>query len=119
MLNSSNLAFIILKLNLTCFTMKIPLTIQHATIESICCLYSLLFIYAATSKLIDFENFQVQLGQSPILGAFAGVVSWMVPVIEIIISICLWIPRLRIASLFCCYTLMLMFTGDKPPGHQG
>lgn len=91
--------------------MKIPLTIQHATIESICCLYSLLFIYAATSKLIDFENFQVQLGQSPILGAFAGVVSWMVPVIEIIISICLWIPRLRIASLFCCYTLMLMFTG--------
>jgi uncharacterized membrane protein YphA (DoxX/SURF4 family) len=70
-----------------------------------------LFVYAAASKLLDFENFKVQIGQSPILGAFAGVLAWLVPSLEIIFSICLWIPRLRSAALFCCYTLMLMFTG--------
>jgi len=90
--------------------MKISPPIRHAITETVCALYTLLFVYAATSKFLDFENFQVQLGQSPVLGAFAGAVSYAVPILELAISILLWVPKTRAVALWCCYTLMLMFT---------
>ena len=79
-------------------------------IETFCLLYVLLFIYAAVSKIIDFENFQIQLGQSPLLSAFAGIISWLIPVLEIIISLTLFIPRLRTVGLYAALSLMVMFT---------
>lgn len=79
-------------------------------IETFCLLYVLLFIYAAVSKIIDFENFQIQLGQSPLLSAFAGTIAWLVPVSEIIISVTLFIPRLRTVGLYAALSLMIMFT---------
>jgi uncharacterized membrane protein YphA (DoxX/SURF4 family) len=85
--------------------------IKPIIIDCIAALYTLLFIYAAVSKLLDFENFQIQLRQSSIVGAFAGTLFWLVPLSEILISIGLWIPRFRTAAFFCCYTLMLMFSG--------
>ncbi len=42
--------------------MKLTVRMQKVLIELICLLYILLFVYAAVSKLLDFENFQVQLG---------------------------------------------------------
>ena len=45
--------------------------------------FILLFIYAAASKMLDFENFQVQLAQSPLLSAYAGFISYGVIGIEI------------------------------------
>jgi len=38
-------------------------------------LYVLLFVYAGISKLLDYENFTVQLGQSPLLSAYAGLIA--------------------------------------------
>ena len=73
-------------------------------------MYAVMLIYAATSKLLDFENFRVQLGQSPLLSAFAGWISVAVPVIEIIIAILLLIPKFRLIGLFASYILMVMFT---------
>jgi uncharacterized membrane protein YphA (DoxX/SURF4 family) len=67
-------------------------------------------VYAAVSKLLDFENFQVQLGQSPLLSAFAGIISWVVPLIELVIASLLIVPRLRKAGLYAAFTLMVMFT---------
>ncbi|WP_330441493.1 MauE/DoxX family redox-associated membrane protein [Flavobacterium sp. C4GT6] len=90
--------------------MKIKSAIRSLIIETVCCLYGILFVYAAASKLLDFENFRVQLGQSPILGAFAGLLSWLVPILEILISLCLWIPQVRRVALYAAFTLMLMFT---------
>lgn len=72
--------------------------------------FSLLYLYAAASKLLDYENFRVQLGQSPLLSAFAGPVSWAVPAIEIIISIMLLSEKFRTAGLFLAFGLMAMFT---------
>lgn len=79
-------------------------------VEIISYLFVLLFVYAAVSKLLDFENFQVQLGQSPLLSAYAGILSWLVPMVEIGIALMLAIPLLRIAGLYASYTLMAMFT---------
>ncbi|MBB4804560.1 putative membrane protein YphA (DoxX/SURF4 family) [Flavobacterium nitrogenifigens] len=84
--------------------------IRNIIIEIICMLFVLLFVYAAVSKILDFENFQVQLGQSPLLSAYARWVSYMVPIIEITIAILLCIPRLRLFGLFAAFSLMVMFT---------
>lgn len=72
--------------------------------------FMLLFCYAATSKIIDFENFQVQLAQSPMLSAFSNTLSFAVPAIEFVIIILLSIPRYKLTGMFMAFTLMVMFT---------
>lgn len=79
-------------------------------IKSIVYVFAILFIYAATSKLLDFETFTVQLAQSPLLSAYAGVIAWLVPGIEILIAGLLVFPRFRHFALYACFTLMVMFT---------
>lgn len=90
--------------------MKLKRKVISAITEIICLLFVLLFIYAAMSKLMDFENFQMQVGQSPLLSAFAWWVSWMIPVIEILIAIGLMLSRYRNFALLGAFSLMLMFT---------
>jgi hypothetical protein len=79
-------------------------------VEVICLLYILLFVYAAVSKLLDFENFQVQLGQSPLLSVFAVWVSWLVPFTELLTAVFLVVPKLRTLGLFIALSLMTMFS---------
>lgn len=79
-------------------------------IEIISLLFVLLFLYAAVSKILDFENFQVQLGQSPLLSAFANPVSYLIPAIEVGICIFLGLPKYRIIGLWGALCLMTMFT---------
>jgi hypothetical protein len=79
-------------------------------IEIICALFIILFVYAALTKLLDYEKFRVQIGQSPLLTAFAGWIAWMVPVAEILISLMLVFVRLRLIGLYAAFSLMVMFT---------
>lgn len=79
-------------------------------IEIISCLFILLFSYAALTKLSDYEKFVVQIGQSPLLTAFAGWIAWMVPLLEILVSIMLAVPRWRLIGLYASFSLMVMFT---------
>lgn len=90
--------------------MRLNTQIQNLFLEFICFLYILLFVYAAISKLLDFENFRVQLGQSPLLSAFAGSIAWIVPVLELFISLLIVLKRWRIIGLFAAFSLMVMFT---------
>jgi len=83
---------------------------QKIFLNSICFLYVLLFTYAATSKLLDFENFEVQLGQSPLLSAFAWWVSRLIPALELGIVVLLAVPQWRNLGLFASLILMTMFT---------
>lgn len=85
-------------------------TIKILSIELVCMLYILLFVYAAISKLLDFENFQVQVGQSPLVSVFASWLAWMVPILELIIALLLGVPKFRIWGLFGAFTLMTIFT---------
>lgn len=75
-----------------------------------CYLFVLLFVYAALSKLLDFNTFQNQLGQSPLLSSYAHWIVWTVPISEILIAILLCISRFRILGLYGFYGLMIMFT---------
>lgn len=79
-------------------------------LEIICFLFIVLFLYAAVSKLLDFDNFRIQLGQSPVLTAFADRVVWIVPALEMIISIMLVSSRSRLLGLYTFVGLMSMFT---------
>lgn len=79
-------------------------------IEIICALFIILFVYAALTKLLDYEKFRIQIGQSPLLTAFAGWIAWMVPGAEILISLMLVFVRLRLIGLYAAFSLMVMFT---------
>ena len=78
--------------------------------EIISLLFILLFVYAGLVKLADFQKFKIQLGQSPLLTAFAGWIVWIVPLTEILISITLIVPRFRLFGLYAAFSLMVMFT---------
>jgi uncharacterized membrane protein YphA (DoxX/SURF4 family) len=79
-------------------------------IEIIAFLFVLLFLYAAANKLLDYQKFTVQIGQSPLLTGFGGSIPWLVIAIEILISILLIVPRFRLVGLFAAFSLMTMFT---------
>lgn len=78
-------------------------------VDVVCLLYILLFVYAAVSKILDFENFQVQLGQSPLLSASAILISYAIIGLELLVSIFLTIPMLKKTGLFLSFFLMLSF----------
>jgi hypothetical protein len=72
--------------------------------------FILLFFYASISKILDFENFQVQIGQSPLLSAYAGIISYGVIIVEFVIVGCLCVPTLRILGMYASTALMSAFT---------
>ncbi|MFV0150876.1 hypothetical protein OBJ95_09510 [Empedobacter falsenii] len=76
----------------------------------ICYLFIVLFIYAAVSKLMDFETFQTQLGQSPLLASYAIPISYGIIVIELITAVLLMFDQFRIIALQISLFLMMMFT---------
>jgi uncharacterized membrane protein YphA (DoxX/SURF4 family) len=74
-------------------------------------LFAVLFVYAAASKLFEFEEFKAQIGKSPLIIKHAEWLAWAVPAIEIIISLALYISRLRLIALYASFFLMFMFAG--------
>lgn len=90
--------------------MRISVSFKNTIVYIICLLYALLFVYAAVSKLLDFENFRTQLGQSPMLSVYAGIISILVPGIEIAIALALLYQRIRFWAILGAFTLMVMFT---------
>ncbi|WP_144214048.1 MauE/DoxX family redox-associated membrane protein [Flavobacterium anhuiense] len=90
--------------------MKLQVTLKNAFVETSSLLFVLLFTYAAIAKILDFENFQVQLGQSPLLSSYAIWISYMVPAIELLISLILMIPKFRSTGLYASLSLMAMFS---------
>jgi hypothetical protein len=85
-------------------------TIKTRSAEFISYFFVLLFCYASFSKILDFENFQLQIAQSPILSAYAGLVSYGVLVTEFLAAGLLLYPRWRTFGLFASLALMAMFT---------
>ena len=90
--------------------MRISASFKNTVVEIICFLYILLFAHAALSKLLEFNNFQAQLGQSPLLSAFTGFVSYAVIIVELIIAFILAISKTRLLGLIASFSLMMMFT---------
>lgn len=90
--------------------MRLNSNIKSTLIELVFLSYILLFVYAATTKVLDFENFQIQLSQSPVLSAHSYWIARLVPFTELILAGILAIPRFRFKALLCSFSLMTMFT---------
>jgi hypothetical protein len=84
--------------------------LKSNTTYTIALLYILLFTYAAVSKILDFENFQIQLGQSPLLSPFAGIASYGVILVELVLVIALTLKATRLIGFYGSLFLMTMFT---------
>lgn len=72
--------------------------------------FVLLFAYAAISKLLDYETFELQIGQSPLLTSFGRLLPPVVLAVELGTCVLLVIPRWRLAGFFCSFCLMTIFT---------
>jgi Methylamine utilisation protein MauE len=83
---------------------------QAIVIEAVCISLIILFVYAATSKLIDIEKFRIELGKSPLLTEYAGLVSVFIPVFELFIAILLCIKGARLFALNSAFSLLVLFT---------
>ena len=70
----------------------------------------LLFCYASASKIFDFENFKIQIAQSPLLSAYAGFVSYATIISEMVIVLLLLIPKSRLIGLYASLGIMSAFT---------
>lgn len=67
-------------------------------------------MYAAVSKLLDYETFKVQLSKSPFITQFASETAWALPIGEILIGLALTFRRTRLVGLYASLFLMTMFT---------
>lgn len=79
-------------------------------IDIIVFLFMLLFIYAATTKLLEYDLFKAQIGKSPLILKYADTFAWMVPGIELLITVMLFIPRLWLIGLYASFSIMVAFT---------
>lgn len=88
-----------------------PERLKTVVTEIISALLILLFTYTGISKIIDHNNFQGVLAQSPLIGWGAQILSWMIPALELIIAILLLIPNKKSNGFFLSSVLMCLFTG--------
>lgn len=84
--------------------------LKEAVLEIVSILLILLFVYSALSKVLEFQNFQAQLGQSPLLSAYTGFISYAVLIVELTIALLLAFPKTRFIGLLSSFILMVMFT---------
>lgn len=73
--------------------------------------FILLFCYASISKIIDFENFRLQMSESPLLSSYARFTSYAVIITELIIAGLLCYQKTRNTGMIGSFILMLIFTG--------
>lgn len=83
---------------------------KEVVVECLSFLFILLIVYAAFNKMLEFDKFQVQLAQSPLLTAYTGWISYAVPIVEIFIAFGLGMRKVRLLSLYGFLALMVMFT---------
>lgn len=74
-------------------------------------LFIFLFVYAASSKLSEYEKFKIQIGQSPLIEKFSSVLVWFVPGLEFAIVLLLLIHRTRLLGLYLSTSVMILFSG--------
>ena len=85
--------------------------VKTRVVEFISYFFILLFCYAGISKIMDFENFQIQISESPLSSAYAGFIPFAIVILEFIIAglLCYW--KTRNIGLIGSFVLMLIFTG--------
>lgn len=80
-------------------------------VEIISSLFILLFVYTAVSKWLDYHSFQNVLKQSSLMGSFAAVAAWLLPLLELGIAGLLFFGPTRKAGFYAAGGILIVFTG--------
>ncbi|NJW52697.1 hypothetical protein HC175_07165 [Salinimicrobium sp. CDJ15-91] len=71
--------------------------------------FIILFTYAATSKLLIFETFHLQLEQSPFIGMISLPVAIILPGVLLVISFLFFITKFRLIAFYFSLALLIIF----------
>jgi len=82
---------------------------KRIIVDVVCYLFIALFIYTAVSKLIAMDTFKLILVNYPLIGRYHNAVAYLVPLVEIGISITLILPITRKIGLIASMILMVLF----------
>lgn len=85
-------------------------TVRTRFIEIVSYFFILLFCYASISKMMDFENFQYQIGQSPLLTSYSDIISYGILALELSVSMLLIFEKTRRLGLYASFVLMVSFS---------
>ena len=77
---------------------------------AICMLLIILFSYTAIAKLIDIKLFAIEMHNQPLPRVFTSLLVYLLPSIEILIVIGLFLENYRFLALIISLVLMLFFT---------
>ncbi len=84
--------------------------IYTIVIKTASVLFIVLFIYAATSKLLNIEQFKLRLERFPIISSYVDWVAWGVPMIEILIAGLFFFQKFMLSAFYASFSLMTIFT---------
>jgi len=80
-------------------------------LEIMCGLFTCLFLYTGTMKLIDHNTFVYDLGRDPMIGKpLATFTSFALPVVELAVVALILIPKTQKWGIYSTIMLMLSFT---------
>lgn len=83
--------------------------LRKIALEILTALLIVLFLYAALSKLLDYQKFYIQVNQSPLLTGLVWV-PWLTIGVELLTCVLLIAPRFRVIGYFLSLGLMGAFT---------
>lgn len=83
---------------------------KQVIIECIAALLILLFLYAGISKFIEFKTFIDQMNNQPLPNSWTPFLVWVIPLLEVSISISLIFEYTRLLGFWFSLILMSIFT---------
>jgi len=72
---------------------------------------TILFLYTGISKVIDYDIEKQQLLLSPVLRPVASWIALLLPLIEVIVAVLLFLPKWRRLGLYSALLLLSIFSG--------
>lgn len=72
-------------------------------------LFIIMFVYAATSKLLVFEQFKIQLEKLPFISMHASWLVWTIPLMELLIVGLFLFQKYLLAAFYSSFILMTLF----------
>ncbi|MBB5645780.1 MauE/DoxX family redox-associated membrane protein [Pedobacter cryoconitis] len=107
-------------------TFKFSEVTKEKVIFGICLACIFLFLSSAYSKIADHKTFVQGLSRVSLIGSYAEIIGWLVPLIEITASILLIVPKtykiglvvfIWTMSVFSLYILSMLLWAKELPCH--
>lgn len=80
-------------------------------VEAIALLFIILFLYTGISKLMEYNVAVEQISLTPFLEPIANAIVIVLPIMELLTAVVLFIPPTRKYGLWTSLVLMISFTG--------